>query len=312
MGVGDYVMARARSPSRDKAFELWKESGGKRKLKDIAAELDVTDTQVRKWKNQDKWDDLLKGNVTIAKRNVTNKDTTKNKQNKSKIKATGFEEVPLNENGELTDKQWLFCMYYIRTLNATSAYKKVYECSYQTAMTNGSRLLSNAKVRETISELKRQRLESLDLDKYDVLEKYKAIAFSDITDFIDFTQVNSEMTTVEISYDSDGKEIKRQETVPYTYTKFSMNHSEEIDGTLITELAKGKDGMFKVKLADKMKALDVLAKYTDLLSEDDRKKLQNEKIKMDIEKTKAEIENMNDDENDAPIEIVIKRKGERS
>jgi phage terminase small subunit len=298
-------VARARSPSRDKAFELWKESGGKRKLKDIAAELNVTDTQVRKWKNQDKWDEQMKGNVTNAKRNVTNKGYTKNKQNKTNIKAAEFEEKPLNEIGDLTDKQWLFCMYYIRTLNATSAYKKVYECSYQTAMANGSRMLSNAKVKETIGELKRQRLESLDLDKYDVLEKYKAIAFSDITDFIDFTQVDSEMTTVEISYNSDGKEIKKQETVPYTYTKFSMNHSEEVDGTLITELAKGKDGMFKVKLADKMKALDVLAKFTDLLSENDLKKLQNEKIKMDIEKTKAEVEVANKTSDKGTLRIEI-------
>ncbi|WP_416730291.1 terminase small subunit [Fictibacillus sp. JL2B1089] len=306
-------MARARSPSRDKAFELWKESDGKRLLKDIAAELNVTDTQVRKWKNQDKWNEQLKGNVTNEKRNVTNKSNTNNQQNKSNEKVTEFEEVPLNENGELTDKQWLFSMYYIRSLNATNAYKKVYECSYQTAMTNGSRLLSNAKVRETISELKRQRLESLDLDQYDVLEKYKAIAFSDITDFIDFTQVESEATETMVEFNTDGsKKSEKTETVPYTYTKFAMHHSGEIDGTLITELAKGKDGMFKLKLADKMAALAFLAKYTDLLSENDRKKLQNEKIKMDIQKTKAEIDNMNDDEDDSPIEIVIKRKGERS
>ncbi|MGY3717054.1 phage terminase small subunit [Sutcliffiella cohnii] len=66
-------MARARSPNRDKAFEMWKESGGKLLLKDIAAELGVKDSQIRKWKNQDKWDEQLKGNVTNAKRNVTNK-----------------------------------------------------------------------------------------------------------------------------------------------------------------------------------------------------------------------------------------------
>ncbi|AST93015.1 hypothetical protein BC6307_18000 [Sutcliffiella cohnii] len=66
-------MARARSPNRDKAFEMWKESGGKLLLKDIAAELGVKDSQIRKWKNQDKWDEQLKGNVTNVKSNVTNK-----------------------------------------------------------------------------------------------------------------------------------------------------------------------------------------------------------------------------------------------
>ncbi|EPD52771.1 hypothetical protein HMPREF1210_01151 [Paenisporosarcina sp. HGH0030] len=64
-------MARARSPVRDKAFEIYKQSNGKKLLKDIAAELDVSDTQIRKWKNQDKWDEQMKGNVTIAKGNVT-------------------------------------------------------------------------------------------------------------------------------------------------------------------------------------------------------------------------------------------------
>lgn len=63
-------MARARSPARDKAFEIYKKTKGKKLLKDIAAELDVSDTQIRKWKNQDKWNELMNGNVTNAKGNV--------------------------------------------------------------------------------------------------------------------------------------------------------------------------------------------------------------------------------------------------
>ncbi|WP_196595908.1 phage terminase small subunit [Pectinatus frisingensis] len=66
-------MARARSPERNRAFELWKESGGKMLLKDIAEKLGVSDSQIRKWKNIDKWDEKLKCNVTIGKGNVTSK-----------------------------------------------------------------------------------------------------------------------------------------------------------------------------------------------------------------------------------------------
>ncbi|MED1800314.1 phage terminase small subunit [Brevibacillus porteri] len=65
-------MARERSPNRDKAFELWQESSGEMPLKEIAQKLGVSDSQVRKWKNQDKWDENLKGNVTNGKSNVTN------------------------------------------------------------------------------------------------------------------------------------------------------------------------------------------------------------------------------------------------
>ena len=49
-------MPRGRSPNREKAFELWKKSGGKRLLRDIAEELGVSETMVRKWKNQDGWE----------------------------------------------------------------------------------------------------------------------------------------------------------------------------------------------------------------------------------------------------------------
>lgn len=57
-------MARARNPKRDKAKKMWLESVGKRYLKDIAEELGVSPSQIRKWKSLDKWSDELKGNVT--------------------------------------------------------------------------------------------------------------------------------------------------------------------------------------------------------------------------------------------------------
>jgi uncharacterized protein YjcR len=43
---------------------MYLDSGGEMKLKDIAVSLGLGDTQVRKWKSIDKWDDKLKGNVT--------------------------------------------------------------------------------------------------------------------------------------------------------------------------------------------------------------------------------------------------------
>ncbi|MFD3271507.1 terminase small subunit [Paenibacillus dendritiformis] len=49
-------MARARDPSRDKAFEIWKRANGDIKLKDIAEQLGISEGTVRGWKNKDKWD----------------------------------------------------------------------------------------------------------------------------------------------------------------------------------------------------------------------------------------------------------------
>lgn len=59
-------MGRQRSPNRDRAYEMWKESNGTKPLKSIAEELGEPETLVRKWKCQDKWDS--KSNVTEKKK----------------------------------------------------------------------------------------------------------------------------------------------------------------------------------------------------------------------------------------------------
>ncbi|MGP4041908.1 phage terminase small subunit [Gracilibacillus sp. D59] len=78
-------MARPRNPKRDEAFEIWKSSNGEKKLKDIAAELEVSDSQIRKWKNQDKWNEKLNGNVTKLKGNVTKRKRGAPKGSKNAI-----------------------------------------------------------------------------------------------------------------------------------------------------------------------------------------------------------------------------------
>ncbi|WP_246131835.1 phage terminase small subunit-related protein [Paenibacillus hemerocallicola] len=66
-------MGKERSPKRAEAERMWMDSGGKVLLKDIAAALGVGDTLIRKWKNQDKWETSLNGNVT----NESNSNVTK-------------------------------------------------------------------------------------------------------------------------------------------------------------------------------------------------------------------------------------------
>jgi len=45
-------VGRQRSPNRDRAYEMWKESNGTKPLKSIAEELGEPETLVRKWKCQ--------------------------------------------------------------------------------------------------------------------------------------------------------------------------------------------------------------------------------------------------------------------
>ena len=274
-------MPRKRDPRRDKAFEIWKNSNGEKKLKDIAAELGVADTQIRKWKSQDKWSEKLKGNVTKSKRNVTNKK----KKPKENV------ELKFLQSDELTDKQKLFCIHYVKTFNATqSAIKAGY--SADTAHVQGSRLLSNVKVQEYIRELKANMTDTLFLDAMDVLRKYAAIAFADITDFVTFGKKEVQaMGAFGPLEDDDGNPIMKE----VNYVDFK--ESTEIDGTIITEAKQGKDGV-SIKLADKMKALEKLEKYFELIPDSWKQKIEEEKVKLqrdkfDFEKAKANIDDGN-------------------
>ncbi|MGH1093278.1 phage terminase small subunit [Bacillus mycoides] len=63
-------MARKRDPRRDQAKKIWidnEKSGSENKLVDIAKQIGVPASTVRKWKAQDKWEEELKGNAPNSK-----------------------------------------------------------------------------------------------------------------------------------------------------------------------------------------------------------------------------------------------------
>lgn len=60
-------MARVRSPNRDKAFEIYKESNGSVDLVEIAKILNISPGTVRGWKNKDAWEEKLNGTFQINK-----------------------------------------------------------------------------------------------------------------------------------------------------------------------------------------------------------------------------------------------------
>ncbi|WP_434793111.1 hypothetical protein TPDSL_23000 [Terrisporobacter petrolearius] len=258
-------MARVRSPNRDKAFEIYKLNNGEILLKDIAAQLGVKDTQVRKWKSQDKWEEKLKGTLPKKKRNVTNKKATK-----KVVKQVVSDEVEsVLENSELTEKQRLFCIYYIKCFNATKAAIKA-GYSKSTAGEQGYQLLQKTSIKVEIQKLKKNKLNRAMLNEDDLFQKYIDIAFADITDYLQF----------------GSKEVKG-EYGPYTMSSVNLKDSDEVDGTLISEVSQGKDGI-KIKLQDKMKALQWLSDRMDLLPTHTQAKLDLEILKLEVEMNKLD------------------------
>lgn len=305
-------MARQRSPARDEAERLYLDSKGTMKLVDIAATLNLKDSQIRKWKSQDNWDNKLNGNskgaLPNSNSNVTNRKVTKSNTKKEPI-ADEVKEVM--ENDELNDKQRLFCVIYAKRMNATKAYQQAYKCSYETAMVNGPRLLGNARVKEQVDLLTQLQFNKEAL-KRSVIQKYIDIAFADITDYVQFGQDYYVVKDKEgnPTLDDDGNIV----TKPYNYVR--LGESNQVDGTLINEISEGKEGI-KIKLADKMKALDFLTKHCNLLSDEEKikldienRKLQNEKIKLDIERSKGDGDNSNNIKKLDNIESILNQMQE--
>lgn len=257
-------MARARSPNRDKAFEIYKNNDGDIKLMDIAKELNIKDSQIRKWKSQDKWDEELKGALPISKGNVTNENKKNNNIKKDIKKPIADEVKEVLDNTELTDKQRLFCIYYIKKFNATKAYQKAYQCSYETALVSGPRLLGNVRIQEEVQSLKEGKLNKIMLGEEDIFQRYMDIAFSDIGDYLSFKKVRKNKWTK----NKDGEDIPiiNPETGHQDYFEYNvveLNDSKELDTSILQEVSEGKDGV-KIKLQDKMKALQWLADHMNI------------------------------------------------
>lgn len=214
------------------------------KLVDIAAELGVPPGTVRRWKSTYGWD-----------ANVRKKTNVRNEAPAEEIEA-------VVDDPEIGEKWRLFILYYARSFNGVRSYQKAFPgSSYTTAAVESCRALKRPKIRDAIMELKRQRCAKAYLETEDIFQKYMDIAFADITDFVEFGQEEVPVMG------------------PTGPTKVMVNTvrsrpSDEVDGSILAEVSQGKDG-FKIKLADRMKALQWLTDHMDMATEEQRARIEN-------------------------------------
>ena len=77
---------------------------------------------------------------------------------------------------KLNNKQKAFADYYIESLNATESYQKAYNCGYNTARTNGARLLTNANIKKYIDDIMEAKNESRIASQDEILQILTDIA----------------------------------------------------------------------------------------------------------------------------------------
>jgi phage terminase small subunit len=270
-------LPKAKNKLVDDAFVLYRQG---MKLKDIAEQLDIPEGTIRRWKHTYEWDNERSEKITNVRKRRKRTVQVKNESVESEVKQ-------IIENPDLTDKQRLFCVYYSRCFNATKAYQKAYQCSYETAVVAGPRMLGNVRVKEEIFHLKQERLNREFLSEADIFQKYMDIAFADITDYVEFgieeEPVMSMYGPVKIKDPDTGEEKQLTQIV----NTVRFKESTGIDGTILTEIKHGRNGS-SIKLADRMKALEWLSKHMDLGTEEQRVRI--EQIKIHTENVRQKLQ----------------------
>ncbi|ETT55203.1 hypothetical protein BSK66_31210 [Paenibacillus odorifer] len=275
-------MPRARDPNRDRALEIWREHGGEITNRQIAEQLDIDEKKVAVWKQRDKWSVVQQSSNNVVqqpkekKSVVQQKKQKSNKQNKEVARGD-----PPEEEGELTDKQRMFVLEYMRDFNATRAALAA-GYSKRAAYSIGWENLRKPEIQAEITLLKEQMTAELGLSVHRVIAEYLKIAFADTTDYVDFGTNEEPVIGMDGPvYDEEGDPVTK--TVSFVHFKSAY----EVDGTLISEVKQGRDGV-SIKFYDKMRALKELEKYLGYM--DEETKLRVQKMQLEVAAISKEVE----------------------
>lgn len=241
-------MARNRDPARDKAKELYLNNKDITN-REIAKLLGVDEKKIATWKIRDNWKCS-----TTEKKNVVQQNkkcsTTKRKEEKKELildEDKDFEWV--DEIDGLTDRQRLFCYYYMESLNAFQAGVKAgYSPNY--SRTRIYEMLENVSIKKFLKKLKEQQRQKFLISQERILNRHVQVALSDINEY----------------FNEDGS------PKPITHT----------DGTLIKKMKiveNDKGRTVEIELIEKCKSLDFLTTHSGLKIENK----DNEKVSSIVE-----------------------------
>lgn len=223
-------MARIRDPARDKAKDLYLNNKDITN-REIANILGVDEKKVATWKYRDKWE----GN-TEEKKNVVqqNKKCSTTNEKKELIPDENDKYEWIDKIDGLSDKQRLFCYYYMESLNVFQAGVKAgYSPNY--SRTRIYEMLEKDSIKAFLKKLREQQKQDFLISQEKILNRHVQVAFSDINEY----------------FEEDGS-LK-----PITHTDGSL-----IKKLKITETDKGTT--VEIELIEKCKSLDALTKWVGL------------------------------------------------
>lgn len=155
----------------------------------------------------------------------------------------------------LTAKQQRFVKEYLVDLNATKACIRA-GYSVKSADKIGSQLLGKSGVAAAIAAAQEKLAKKLEITQERVLREYAKLAFSDIRNVVRWGE------SVMVKMEDDGEVVVRN-----TLALVSSSDIDDDTAAAVEEVSEGKTGL-KVKMHDKARALDALAKHLGLFERD--------------------------------------------
>lgn len=158
------------------------------------------------------------------------------------------------EDQELTDKEYAFVMEYLKDYNGARAARA---CGYnsnnpQNARGTACEILAKPHIEKFIKQHKADLRQECDIDKELLLNILKQIATADVTDYIDPDTLEG---------------IKDLENLPNSKAIQEINYFRQVND-------EGEDRITtKIKLGDRIKAIDLIAKILGLDETDETEDL---------------------------------------
>ena len=259
-------------------------------LKSLSEKYDIKLNTIKSWSSREGW--KKKDKVATATKKATKEEKSQPEKNKKvsigdkKQKAVEKVTKRLSTAIDLTEKEKLFCLYYIKDFNAALAVRKAGYNTTKHSDVMGYQMLQKEHIKKYINELREYMATDAMLDVNRLIEQYKKLAFYNIDDFV-------ELRTVERVMKNDkGKVLRDSAGQPLTEEVEVLMLKPDYDGQLIGELSQMDNGSIKIKMPDRMKALDKLLDYVDIPKQLDRDRVAMEKQKIKTEEkkdTKIEI-----------------------
>ena len=194
--------------------------------------------------------------------------------------------MPTNKNN-LTPKRQLFVDTYLKTNNASEAYRVAYNCKNMleaTIKNNAYKLLNNNDIKTTIDKIKEKLQTKTDLSRERIIKELEIINNANIRDYCNVVEKEIEVT------DNQGNR-RKEKIMDVQFKPFDQLTENQLKA--IESVKMGRNGIelrlhsksWSIERACKMLGYDVPAKI-DVTS--DGKQLNN-KIEIEIIETKNQV-----------------------